>query len=57
MPSSSRATPREIAQGAADEGEMGAYHLLAQSRRLADLEARLAEYTRLGLETGVTFVT
>jgi tail protein P2 I len=52
-----RVTPREITQGAADEGEMGAYHLLAQSRRLADLEARLAEYTRLGLETGVTFVT
>lgn len=52
-----RATPREIQQGTEDEGEMGAFHLLDQSRRLADLDVRLDEYTRLGLETGVFFVT
>ena len=52
-----RVTPREIVQGAEDEGEMGAFHFLAQPRRLADLEARLDEYMRLGLEAGVFFVT
>jgi hypothetical protein len=51
------ATPREIQRGAADEGEMGAFNFLAQPRRLADLEARLDEYLRLGLETGVFLVT
>ncbi len=52
-----RATPHEIAAGAEGDGEMGAFSFLAQPRRLADLIARLDEYMRLGLETGVFFVT
>jgi hypothetical protein len=52
-----RVTPHEIEAGAEGEGEMGAFNFLAQPRRLADLTARLDEYMRLGLETGVFFVT
>jgi len=52
-----RATPHEIRNGARDEGEMGAFNFVGQPRRLADLEARLHEYLRLGLEAGVFFAT
>ena len=51
------ATPPEIARGAEDEGEMGAFGFLAQPRRMADLRTQLDEYLRLGLEAGVFFVT
>ena len=51
------ATPQEIRSGARDEGEMGAFNFVGQPRRLADLEARLDEYLRLGLEAGVFFAT
>jgi hypothetical protein len=47
----------EIARGADDEGEVGAFHFLQQPQRLANLEARLDEYLRFGLEAGVFMVT
>jgi hypothetical protein len=47
----------EILIGAEDEGEMGAFHFLQQSRRLANLRASLDEYLRFGLEAGVFLVT
>ena len=49
--------PREITTGADDEGEMGAYHFLQQSLRLANLTSQLAAYLRFGLEAGVFFAT
>jgi hypothetical protein len=51
------ATPPEIRQGASDEGEMGAYHLLAAPQREANLRIRLEEYLRFGLEAGVFYET
>jgi hypothetical protein len=49
--------PQEIARGADDEGEMGAYHYLQQPRRMANLAAQLDRYLRLGLEAGFFFAT
>jgi len=49
--------PREIARGADDEGEMGAYHYLQQPQRLANLTAQLDRYLRFGLEAGLFFAT
>ena len=49
--------PSEIASGADDEGEMGAFHFLEQSHRMRNLQASLDEYLRFGLEAGVFFVT
>lgn len=51
------ATPPEIRTGAADEGEMGAYHLLAAPQREANLRIRIEEYLRFGLEAGVFYET
>jgi hypothetical protein len=51
------ATPDEIARGAEDEGEMGAFNFLLNPQRTADLQTRLDEYLRLGLEAGTFFVT
>ncbi|WP_353474582.1 hypothetical protein PVT71_21790 [Salipiger sp. H15] len=45
--------PREIRAGASDEGEMGAWHLLAAPQREANLRIRLEEYLRFGLEAGL----
>ena len=50
-----RATPPEIRTGASDEGEMGAWHLLHQPQREANLRIRLEEYLRFGLEAGLFF--
>ena len=36
---------------------MGAYHLLFQPQREANLRIRLEEYLRFGLEAGVFFET
>lgn len=47
----------EIARGADDESEMGAYHDLFAPQRLANLRARLDEYTPAGMESGITFAT
>jgi hypothetical protein len=52
-----RMTPEEIRSGASDEGEMGAYHLLFQPQREANLRIRLDEYLRFGLEAGLFFET
>ena len=46
----------EIARGADDESEMGAFHDLFQPQRTANLRARLDEYTPAGLEAGILFV-
>ena len=43
--------------GADDDGEIGAFHFLQQPQRLANLEGRLDEYLRFGLEAGVFLVT
>ncbi|WP_299908905.1 hypothetical protein [uncultured Paracoccus sp.] len=52
-----RATPAEIRMGASEEGEMGAWHLLAAPHREANLRIRLEEYLRFGLEAGIFFET
>jgi hypothetical protein len=49
--------PPEILTGAEDEGEMGVFHFLQQSKRLANLRASLDEYLRFGLEAGIFLVT
>jgi hypothetical protein len=49
------ACPPEIATGADDEGEMGAWHFLQAPRRVRNLRLALDEYLRFGLEAGVFF--
>jgi hypothetical protein len=51
------ACPREIGRGAADEGEMGAFHDLFAPQREDGLRARLDEYLRFGLEAGLFFAS
>lgn len=53
----SLACPRVIVEGADDEGEMGAFHFLQQTQRIADLRAGLGENLRVGLEAGLFFAT
>ena len=53
----SRSCPPEIATGADDESEMGAFHELFQPQRLTNLRVRLDEYLRFGLEAGIIYVT
>jgi hypothetical protein len=53
----SRACPVEIRTGADDESEMGAFHDLYQPQRLTNLDIRLQEYLRVGLQAGVFCVT
>lgn len=45
--------PAEIATGADDGSEMGAFHFLQQPQRTANLLTALDEYLRFGLEAGV----
>lgn len=45
----------EIRQGADDEAEMGVFHHLYQPQREANLQARLEEYLRFGLEAGIYY--
>jgi hypothetical protein len=47
----------EIARGADDESEMGAFHHLYTPQRLSNLQTRLDEYLRFGLEAGIFFAT
>ncbi|KUN83658.1 phage tail protein [Streptomyces griseoruber] len=47
--------PSEIATGAEDGGELGAFHFLHQPWSMADLTAQLDHYLRFGLEAGVFF--
>jgi hypothetical protein len=53
----SRGCAVEIRRGADDESEMGAFHDLHQPQRLTNLNVRLREYLRVGLEAGVFPVT
>ncbi|HUR35920.1 MAG TPA: hypothetical protein VM032_19085 [Vicinamibacterales bacterium] len=46
----------EIATGADDEGEMGAWHFVQAPQRLRSLRLALDEYLRFGLEAGVMLV-
>lgn len=45
----------EIARGAEDEGEMGAFHDLFLPQRIAALRTRIDHSTPAGLETGIIF--
>jgi hypothetical protein len=49
--------PQEIVRGADDESEMGVFHDLYEPQRLANLQARLDEYTPAGADAGVVFAT
>lgn len=53
----SRACPVEIRTGADDESEMGVLHDLYQPQRLTNLDIRLQEYLRVGLQAGVYCAT
>ena len=45
--------PPQIATGADDEGEMGAWHFVQAPQRIANLQRALDEYLRFGLEAGI----
>ncbi|MEY2521177.1 MAG: hypothetical protein QOF24_2936 [Verrucomicrobiota bacterium] len=49
--------PAEIATGADDGAEMGAFYFLKQPQREANLRASLDEYLRFGLEAGIFYAT
>jgi hypothetical protein len=51
------ACAEEIARGADDESELGAFHDLYQPQRAANLRARLDEYTPAGMDAGIFFAT
>ena len=46
----------EITRGADDESEMGVFHDLYQPQRLANLRARIDEYTPAGMDAGIIFM-
>jgi hypothetical protein len=52
-----RSCAAEIVRGADDESELGAFHDLFQPQRLANLRARLDEYTPAGSEAGIIIAT
>jgi hypothetical protein len=49
--------PAEIARGAEDSAEMGAYNHLKQAQRESNLRLRLEEYLPFGLDAGIIYVT
>jgi hypothetical protein len=49
--------PEEIRRGADDESEMGVFHDVFAPQREDNLNIRLQEYLRFGLEAGVFFST
>jgi hypothetical protein len=49
--------PIEIATGAEDGSEMGAFSLLKQPQRETNLRIRLDEYLSVGLQPGIIYVT
>jgi hypothetical protein len=51
---SARCAP-EIFRGADDGSEMGAFHELFEPQRITNLNIRLDEYLRFGLEAGIIF--
>lgn len=52
-----RTTAEAIRIGAEDGAEMGAFAMLKQPQRLANLQARLQEYMPVGLQSGFIYVT
>ena len=50
-------TPEEIKEGAENGAEMGVFNHLQQAQRISNLKLALEEYLRLGMETGLIFVT
>jgi hypothetical protein len=52
-----RTTPDAIRRGADDESEMGAFHSLFAPQRETNLEIRLAEYLRVGLNAGIFYAS
>ncbi|WP_406641325.1 hypothetical protein [Amycolatopsis sp. WGS_07] len=52
-----RSGPEEIARGAEDGSEMGAFHDLFHPQREDSLRLRLAEYTPAGTDAGILFAT
>jgi hypothetical protein len=52
-----RTCAMEIARGADDESEMGAFHDLFQPQREINLRTRLEEYTPADMDVGVLFAT
>src|SRR6185503_3980750 len=46
----------EITRGADDESEMGVFHDLYQPQRLANLRARLDEYSPAGMDAAIIFM-
>ena len=53
----SRHIPNEIFTGAEDGSEMGAFSILKQAQRAANLRASLGDYLPFGLEAGIFYVT
>jgi hypothetical protein len=53
----SQVCPTPIRTGAADGSEMGAFNLLQQPQREANLRLTLSEYLRFGLQPGLFFIT
>jgi hypothetical protein len=53
----SLACAEEIVRGADDEAEMGVFHDLYQTQRVANLRARLDEYTPAGMDAGILFAS
>jgi hypothetical protein len=51
----SRSTPDAIRRGASDESEMGAFHSLFPAQRETNLQLRLAEFLRVGLQAGIFY--
>ncbi|HJR75350.1 MAG TPA: phage tail protein [Nitrospiraceae bacterium] len=49
--------PVEIRTGAENGSEMGLFQSLGQAQREANLRARMEEYLRFGLESGIFYVT
>ena len=52
-----RTCPLQVRTGAEDGSEMGAFSVLKQPQREANLRLRLDEYLPVGLEAGIVYVT
>jgi hypothetical protein len=52
-----RAVADELATGAEDGSEMGAFNLLKQAHRISNLRTALEKHLRFGLDAGLFFVT
>jgi hypothetical protein len=50
-------TATEITHGAEDDGELGAFHNLWETRRIDDMTTRLAEFTPIGVDLDIVFET